>query len=67
MSEVGRDLLSCELVEISSVFCICVSKLEVVNHCMTLDDFSDLWMRMWTPRKVVLVVYNDTLPYWKDL
>lgn len=62
-SEVGRDLLSGDIVEIISVFCICVSKVEVVNHCMTLDDFSDSWLRMWSLRRVVLVVYNGIIPY----
>lgn len=39
MSEVGKDLLNGDPMEISSVFCIRVSKVEMVNHCMTLDDF----------------------------
>ena len=34
-SEFGRDLLSGDLVETSSVFYICVSKVEVVNHVVT--------------------------------
>lgn len=62
-SEVGRDLLSGDLVEIDSVFCICVSKVEVLNNSMTLDDFSDSWLHIWTTMRVVLVVHNDTLPY----
>lgn len=40
-SGVGRDLESGDLAYIGSIFCICVSKMEVVNHCMTLDDLLD--------------------------
>lgn len=44
-SEFGRDLLSGDLAETSSVFYICVSKVEVVNHVVTLYDFLDSWRR----------------------
>lgn len=44
-SEVGRDLLSGDLAEINSVFYIYVSKVGVVNHVVTLYDFSKVVSR----------------------